>query len=123
MRIVSVYDKAPTLLETSVRIPAGSSISETAYTAGLGVVGIILPDNLDGATQISFQTSIDEGRTWFNVYDADGEVAPTAVAGTVLRLLPTQLYGVAWLRIRLGTSAAPVAASASRTFTVLLKEI
>lgn len=87
--------------------------------AGTPVI-IEMPAGWDAAA-LTFQTSSD-GQAFQNYYDSAGtEITVQAAAGRNIRFEPTDFAGVRFLKIRSGTSAAPVNQTAARTFNIALR--
>lgn len=106
-------------------IASGQALSSEIDLEGSVISSLVLPSGWDAAA-LTFQASAD-GATWGNVYDDAGTevtVASTSVvAGRVIvnKAVLEQLAGLRRIRLRSGTSAAPINQTASRTITVLLK--
>jgi hypothetical protein len=74
------------------------------------------------AADVTFQGSID-GSTFGNLYDDAGvEVVVKAAASRVVVLPAAYFWGLRWIRVRSGTSAAPVTQTAQRSITILCRE-
>jgi hypothetical protein len=72
------------------------------------------------AADLTFQTS-HNGADWNNLYDKDGAEYTVKAAASRSMLIPlSDMLSVRYLRIRSGTSAAPVNQTASRTLTLVL---
>lgn len=77
----------------------------------------VLVDNWDPA-DMSFQASVD-GTAWVDVYRQDGtELTVEMGAGRAVVLTPADFIGFAWLKVRSGTSGAPVVQSPAVAVTV-----
>ena len=90
-------------------IAAGASLS-AAVSIGAGLlVGILVPSGWTAAS-LTFQTSVD-GVNWFDVYDDLSNELTVTVASTggcYILFDPDEWLGVNMLRVRSGTTAAPV---------------
>ncbi len=109
---------APT--QMTITIIAGQNISEAHKVSGK-VVGFILPTGWDTAG-LSFQAG-PTSTTVGDVYDDGVERAipsAQAVAGRMISLDLNDWLCANFLRIRSGTSAAPVTQTARRDITVIL---
>jgi hypothetical protein len=80
---------------------------------------IVIPAAWDAAA-ITYQVSLD-GVTYGNLYDGATETSiasASVVAGRVLRLPLSEWAGIRYLKIRSGTSAAPVNQVAERILSL-----
>jgi hypothetical protein len=104
---------------TACVIASGQSLSP-AIDLGVGrLVGITTPSNIDSATAVTFQASYDNA-TWNNVYDSSGvEKTLTVGVSRWIILSPADFYGMRYVKVRLGTSGTPVAATADRTLQLI----
>lgn len=90
---------------------AASSLSSALDINGLLVCGLTLDSSWATATSVTFQASVDEGASFFDIYDDAGAevVATVPAAGDVyVRLDPAYFAGISRLKVRSGTSAAAV---------------
>jgi hypothetical protein len=106
-------------------IAIGASQSQELDTQGAGFLGLNLPASIDAATSITFLVSDTEGGTFQKLTDGAGAEVTLTVAGGVA-VSPTnaqQALLAPWrfMKIRLGTAAVPVVATAVRTIPVVLK--
>ena len=88
------------------------------------LVGLIMPAGWDAAG-LSLQGSID-GQTWGNVFTASGELSfPSAscAAGNLLAFDAHLTPAIRFLKVRSGTSAAPVNQTADRVVTILTRDL
>ena len=77
----------------------------------------VLVDNWDAA-DMSFQVS-PNGTTWYDVYSQNGDELTISIeAGQAVILTPADFIGFAWLKVRSGTSDAPVNQSPAVAVTV-----
>ncbi|MGC8807880.1 MAG: hypothetical protein ACP5QB_10130 [Thiomonas sp.] len=111
----------------SVTIGSGQSLSPAVELKPQGRAGfctaaaLVMPSAWTAA-DITFQASVD-GQTFGDLFDdAGSEVVVKAAAGRVIAMASAYFWGIRWVRIRSGTSAAPVAQGASRTLTILCRE-
>ncbi|MDD3182484.1 MAG: hypothetical protein PHD48_06765 [Alphaproteobacteria bacterium] len=106
-----------------VEIEAGSAITGAINLGGLRLFGIIIPTEWSNAN-LTFQMSPDAGATWVNVMDQNGsEVLAMAGTSRCIVLDPMQFVAFQHLRLRSGTSAAPVSQSVLRTVSLLLRAV
>src|SRR4249920_467442 len=109
-------------------IPAGQSMSNGVDCSGYNILRIIAPQDWDAAP-ISFRVSPDGvayhdlfhavDRT-FNSYEA---VVPAVPPNAAINMPAGTGTGIAFLKIRSGSRAAPVAQSADRTFVLVLDPV
>lgn len=100
-------------------ITSGQSLSAPIDLDSYRLCGISFPSNIDSATKATFQVSFD-GTSWTNLYDADGN-EKSIVAGVSRRVIlnPADFYGVRFVKVRLGTIAAPTTTTANRTLKLI----
>lgn len=99
-------------------IASGASLSAAVDLGAGRAVRIVAPTAWTAAV-LTFQTSWD-GTTFSDLYDEVGvEVSYTPVAGKAMRLPFADWLGIRHVKIRSGTSAAPVAQAADRTLTIV----
>lgn len=104
----------------SVQIPANAALSDAIDLDGVTLVGIQMPSAWDAAN-LTFQVSVD-GSTFANLYDQAGsEVTVNASAGRYIVVDHLTFLGIRYLKVRSGTSAAPVNQTASRVLTVVVR--
>lgn len=103
----------------TVTIASGTSLSG-AVEIGEGVlIGIVLPTMTSAS--LSFQASAD-GTTYGEAVDsALAAIAVSASTGGQYIAAPAALNGVPFLKIRSGTSGAPVNQGADRVITLIVK--
>lgn len=105
----------------NVIISNGQSLSATVDCQGGLPAALQTPANIDSATSITFQASYD-GSTFANLYDGTGtEYTLTVSTSRSIILPPSDFFGVKSLKVRLGTSGSPTAASADRTLILSLR--
>jgi hypothetical protein len=102
-----------------VTIANSASLSEAGKFYGNTLIGILMPAAWTSAS-LSFQGSID-GTNFYDLYDSTGtEKTCTAGASRILLFPPQDWFGVEWIKVRSGTSAAAVNQGADRVITLLL---
>lgn len=102
-------------------IPSGSSLSSAVVCSGARPKGFLIPVGWTAAN-VTFEISIDRGATWRILYDGKGNEYSVLVgskAGFYL-LDPSAFDGITRLKIRSGTSVAPVAQAGARKINVVL---
>jgi len=88
-------------------IADGASLSDGVFCEGGVIVGIIMPAVWDAAV-ITFQTCLDNA-SYLDAYSAAGaEHTITVAADQHIWLDPSQFASYRWVKVRSGTSAAPV---------------
>lgn len=100
-----------------VSIASGASLSDPIDIRDLMTLAVQTPAAIDGAAALTLQSSLD-GETYGNVYDKDGvEVSVTTGASRVVVFndLEDVITPLRFVKIRMGTSASPVAQTAART--------
>jgi hypothetical protein len=105
-------------------ITAGTALTQGALPGDHVVVGLKMPPAWDAAS-LTFQVSIDAGVTWSDLYDESGaevSLTPAAPAGKYLQISPDPFGGIECLKIRSGTSAAPVNQTANRTLILVTRK-
>jgi len=100
-------------------IANGASLSDSVEVGQGAVVGFLLPTIT--AAVLTFQGS-DDGVTFKDLRDAAAaEIQIASNAGDIFVTPPAGLNGPAFLKVRSGTSAAPVAQGAQRLIKVVIK--
>ena len=108
----------PVQAMAAAQIASGASLSTAVDLGDLRLVRIATPAAWTAAV-LTFQVSYD-GATWADLYDESGnEVSYTLVAGKSMRLPITDWLGVRHVKLRSGTSAAPVNQGAARSFVLV----
>lgn len=109
------------LFERIATIAAGSSLS-TAINVGNRVpVGMRMPSGWTTAV-LTFQGSVD-GTNFYDLYDDGGnEISATVAANRAVVLSASAFPSFPYLKIRSGTSSAPVNQAADRVITVMCRE-
>lgn len=105
----------------AVSIPINLAITPEIDTGAERLVGILMPPAWDAAV-ITFQASPDGGATWGELVDKAGAaVSLTVAAATFIYLDPTIFAGINALKLRSGTSGAPVNQTAKRDFQLVTR--
>lgn len=117
----------PILTTSVVTISSGASLSPAVQLDkdGAGaLVAIVMPSGWDAAS-ITLQAIADPTATTFvNVFDSSGtETTITAAASRYIQLIPTLFAGMTQVKIRSGTSGAPVNQTADRALTLVFRPI
>lgn len=99
-------------------IAAGQPFSTPIWLGGRGIVAIRMPAAWTPAA-LTFQSAPNGEAApvspWMDLFDATGvEVQAAADASRHIAILPAALRGLLWVRLRSGTSAAPVDQAADR---------
>lgn len=103
----------------SAVIANGASLSGAVNLHALRLAGIQMPAAWTAAS-LTFQASFD-GTTYAEVCDTSGAaVTFTVAAGTFVVINPATIAGVRNLKVRSGTSGAPVAQGAERTLRLVV---
>lgn len=102
-----------------VAIGAAASLSAEIHLAGQRLFAIVVPAGWDAA-DITFQGAVSGG-TFFDVYDEDdAEVVVEAAASRYILLNPAKFIGLQRLKIRSGTTGAPVNQTDAVTLALVL---
>ena len=109
----------PRLCEADpVTILSGQSLSASFNLGGRIIAGAFVPSAWTAAV-VTFQASWDNV-TFSDVQTAAGaEYSLTATAGKYLAADPVMFYGVNFVKVRSGTSAAPVNQAADRSVVLM----
>ena len=105
----------------SVTITSGTSLSGGIDLASQRVHRIVMPSSWTTAA-LTFQSSHSTCSTYSDLYDVNGEITvPLTVAGASRSIVldPASFYGVKCLKIRSGSSAAPVNQAADRVIAII----
>lgn len=115
------YVTSPQVSYKNVPIPAGASgISGDVDLGPYRLGGIAIPSSWITATSITFQASAD-GTNWYNLFDEVGtEISIGVAASRLARLSLADWLSLRWLRLRSGTSGAPVNQTNSPVLTLIL---
>ena len=104
---------------TTVTIASGASLSGAVDLQGRKLVAIDMPSGWTAAS-LTYQASAD-GVTYDDVYDGATERSLTVAASRYMMQNIGDWIGVRYLKIRSGTSAAPVNQGASRVITLVVQ--
>lgn len=104
-----------------ITIPSGASMTSEFTLHGKTLVGIVTPPTWS-ATELTFQVSID-GTTFVDLYSDTAEVVAAAAPSRYIALNPAAWCGVVAVKIRAGTTAAPITQAQQQTLTVSVREI
>lgn len=116
---VPVISAAPNTPASAV-ITGGQALSAAVDLADQRLHRIAIPTGFTAAA-ITFSASAT-GATYHDLYDTSGEVtipAGVVAAGRTIVVDPSAFFGVRFLKIRSGTSAAPVVQGADATLTLV----
>jgi len=113
---------AATISTTTVTVANGASLSGAVDLAGAGLIRLQMPATWTAAS-ITLQTSAD-GITYQDLYDAFGvEYTIVAVQAHNIVLSPADFIGMRYLKLRSGTSGAPVSQGGARVITLVIRAI
>lgn len=104
----------------TVTIAASGSLSSAVrLKPGYDIAAIVMPSAWTAA-DITFQASADNGTTYNNVYDEDGnELTLTVAASRYVVIAPNQFRGAELIKVRSGTGASAVNQAAARSLTLV----
>jgi hypothetical protein len=103
----------------TVTIATGASLSSAAFLGDGRLEGVQMPASWTAAN-LTFQGSLD-GSTFQDIYDdAGNEVVVAAAAARLLSI--NDFKGALWIKVRSGTSGAPVNQAAARVLTLLIQK-
>jgi len=118
--VVTYYTAGQPFLSFPVAIANGASLSG-AIDLGVGrLFGIAMDPTAWTAAALTFQVSVD-GVNYFNLFDNTGtEINWTVLAQQFITAAsPVEWQGIRWLKVRSGTSAAPINQGAARSLTII----
>lgn len=104
-------------------IANGASLSG-AICLGAGVLcAIVMPAGWDAA-DMTFQVSDDQGATWHELLDASGTAITLSApaAGSRYEMDAADFKSAMFLKLRSGTTGAPVNQTAARSLTVVSRK-
>ena len=104
--------------DVQVLIAVGTSLSAAIDLGNGNLAAILMPAGWDAAG-LTFQGSIDGLSAFSNIYDAGTELTLTVAAGRYQTLDPTKWLGIRYVKVRSGTSGAPVVQTADRVLSLL----
>jgi len=103
-----------------VTIPAGQSDSDPVFTEQYRLASVYMPVSWDTA-QLTFRGSFEQAGAYIPVFDRNGsEYVVVTAAGRYVSVPLLDLAGLRWLRLRSGTSDAPINQSAERQIRIML---
>lgn len=102
----------------TVTILNGQSLSNAIGLNPNTLVGIVVPATWTAAN-LSLQASFDGGQTFGEFADKAAPYAIVAAAGNFIGLDPAVFRGVTTIKIRSGTSGAPVTQGGDRVLQVI----
>ena len=109
------------LFQIQDTILSGQALGAGIQVNGCHPVRLVMPAAWDAAS-ITLQESPDNA-TWQNLYDNNGgEITVQAAASRTIVIPPSLLPGLIYLRLRSGTSGAPVNQTANRIVTWYVKK-
>lgn len=104
-------------------IASGTALSAAVPLGAKQLVGIAMPAAWDAAA-LTFQVSADGGTTWLEMTTSAGAaVSFTVAGGQFIAIDPAIWRGINMLKLRSGTSGAPVNQTADRTLTLVTKSV
>ena len=110
--------------QITVTIAISTSLSAEIGTGAKTIVGIAMPASGWDSAVLSFQVSVDGGKTWLELYDTTGtEVSFVAAAGQYIQVDPVLFAGINDIKVRSGTSASAVTQTAARTLTLVCRQV
>lgn len=103
--------------QTQVTISSGQSLSPTVALGSKLLVGIAMPAGWDAAA-MTFQVSID-GTNFIELASSAAVASYTVAANQYIGVDPAIWRGVVFVKLRSGTSGAPVNQTADRVITLI----
>lgn len=106
----ALYSAQADIVEATITAGDGTGLSDAVALGTASAIALQMPASWDAAA-LTFQTSLDDGATWQNAYDKDGEITystDAVAASRNIHLDPLRFGGATHLKIRSGTSATPV---------------
>jgi hypothetical protein len=120
--LVDPSNQSIELYQATATIAVGATgLSDTIDLNGFTPFYLKLPDTWIPAvlsTSISF-----DGTVFSDVFDAGAEITLTGVTGKFIPIDYTKFVGVRYLKLRSGTSAAPVNQTATRLVTIFARPL
>jgi hypothetical protein len=104
--------------EATATILSGASLSDAIPMLGRNITGVLVPSGWTAA-DITLSVSLD-GITYADLYDVDGEIVMSAGASVFIGLNIATYMGFSFVKVRSGTSAAPVNQGADRAIVLTL---
>lgn len=107
---------------TTATIASGAALSAAVNLDTTNLVAIQMPATWTTAN-LTFQASYD-GTTFNDVYDSSGtELSVTAAASQYITLTPADFAGMKIIKIRSGTTGAPVNQGGDRTLQLVTRSL
>jgi len=104
-------------------IASGTSLSGPVSFGGLRLFAISMP-SVWTAASLTFQASFDGGVTWQNMYDVTGnEITVAASASRCVTIDPVIFAAIPMVKVRSGTSSAPVVQAQDSTITLIVRAV
>jgi len=101
-------------------IAAAGSLSNGCYVGHGKLVSLIMPASWDAAV-LTFQGSAD-GVTYYDIYDYQG--AEVVVQADTSRMITIDEFeGAPWIKLRSGTTGAPVAQTVAAAITLVIQKL
>ena len=114
--------QGPLLQRRTASITSGQSLSASVDIKDQPIVAIQMPSTWTTAN-LTFQGSSD-GTNFFNVYNMEGdEFTVTVAASRYVVLSPFEFQWARYIKIRSGTSGAPVNQAGDRTLVIVTRRI
>lgn len=108
-------DYIPVLIANGTSLSAGIPLGAKTLV-GLGMSAAWT------AAALTFQVSQDGGTTWLELVDTTGAaISFTVAAGTAMAVTPASWRSINMIKVRSGTSGAPVNQGADRTLTLAVR--
>jgi hypothetical protein len=106
-----------------VLIASGTSLSAAVPLGSKVLIGIGMPAVGWDAAALTFQGSLDGGITWLELMnDASAAISAAVAAGQFIMLSTLFSWrAINHIKVRSGTSGAPVNQTADRTLTLVLR--
>jgi hypothetical protein len=103
-------------------IAAGQALSGAVPLGEKTLVGVLVPANWSAAS-LTFQASIDDVN-YFELVDGSGNpMSFTVAAGQIIAVDPATWRGVTSVKVRSGTSAAPVNQAVAVSLTLITRTV
>ncbi len=116
-----------TIVSPSDVIPAmilnGQASTAPLNLGGLRLFGIVMPALWTPAC-LTFRTSFDNGASWFDLYDANGnELSVITGVSRFIAIDPVNFAAIHMIRLRSGTSGASVNQSQDAVLQLVLRAV
>ena len=107
-----------------VTIAEDASLSESIDLKHYALIGVLMPSGWTDSLTFQVGFSINGTIQYFDVYDNDGnEIVAVGGSSRFVRIYPTELPAVKYLKVRTGTSGTPIAQGSNKTITLLIREV